>query len=230
MAGAGRRFGCERPLRNSAVPPRESDTEAPSKLAYYKTRGIPRELARGYFRHFGPVSSVLDVGCGTGDLGRYRPPGDVSVHGVDVDPGAVEVARAYEQAVCLDLEVSLLPYDSETFDAVLARDILEHLEDPARIVREIFRVLRPRGVLVASVIMARPSRVWDDYTHVRGFTRRSARLLLEDAGFSVEGVWRMGGVPLSNRLRFMALVPYILKIPGINQLCASSWELRARKS
>lgn len=208
--------------------PRQS-TQDSGKLAYYKGREFPRELALHYFRQFGPCGSILDVGCGTGDLGRYRPSADVAVHGVDIDPRAVDVARAYEEAVCVDLEASPLPYDNEAFDAVLARDVLEHLQDPARLVREIFRVLRPQGVLVASVVMAKPRRVWDDYTHVRGFTKGSARLLLNDAGFVVEAVWPMGGMPLSNRLRYMHLVPLILRAPGLSHLWASSWELRARR-
>ncbi len=80
-----------------------------------------------------------------------------------------------------------------------------------------------------SVVMAKPRAVWADYTHVRGFTRRSARLLLEDAGFEVEAVWRMGGIPLSTRLRFIWLVPTLLRLPVVGWLWASSWELKARR-
>ena len=92
-----------------------------------------------------------------------------------------------------------------------------------------YRVTRRGGVIVASVVMARPQRVWADYTHLRGFTRESARLLLEDAGFAVEAIWRMGGVPLSDRLGFMDLVPHLLRVPLFDALWGSSWELRARK-
>lgn len=225
----GRPFDCERPLPDPGCAVPERTTYPPRKLAYYAGRDLPREVARFYFKQFGPAATILDVGCGTGGLGRYRPSVDVSVHGVDIDAGAIEVARAHEEALCLDVEVSPLPYDADTFDAVLARDVLEHLRDPARLLSEILRVLRSEGVLIASVVMAKPRRVWDDYTHVRGFTKRSARLLLEDAGFSVEDAWRMGGVPLSNRLRFIGLVPHLLKVPGLNQLWAASWELKARK-
>jgi SAM-dependent methyltransferase len=199
------------------------------KQAYYRGSGMPEQLAARYFRDFGEARCVLDVGCGTGALGRHRPSPDIEIHGVDVDEGAVAQAARFEQAICLDLESSPLPYDDATFDAVLAKDVLEHLHEPWRLVAEIHRVLRPGGVLVASMIMARPKRVWSDYTHVRGFTQRSARLLLEDAGFDVEAIWRMGPVPGSNRLRFMGLVPHLLRVPGAGALWASSWELRARR-
>jgi hypothetical protein len=82
---------------------------------------------------------------------------------------------------------------------------------------------------MTSVVMARPRIVWADYTHVRGFTKRTAVQLLEDAGLVVEKLWRMGGVPLSGRLGLIWLVPTLLRLPGCNQLWASSWELKARK-
>ncbi len=200
-----------------------------SKRAYYGNRAMAAGLAARYFREFGHARRILDVGCGTGDFGRHRPTADVEIHGVDVDVDAVRQATQHEIAVRLDVETAPLPYDDSFFDAVLAKDIFEHVLDPGRLAREIHRVLRPGGVVVASVVVARPERVWADYTHVRGFTRRSAQLLLEDAGFTIEAVWRMGGVPLSNRLRLVWMVPHLLCLPGFNQLWASSWELRACK-
>ena len=191
---------------------------------------MPRQLAERYLAQFQGAAKVLDVGCGTGDFGRHQASPDLEIHGVDADPGAVEEARRFEQAICLNLESTALPYDDESFDAVLARDILEHVQDPGRLVREIHRVMRPGGVLVASVVMARPQRVWADYTHVRGFTRMSARLLLEDAGLAVHRIDRMGAVPLSSRLRFIKWVPFILRLPVIDQLWGTSWELVAQKS
>lgn len=202
---------------------------AVAKRVYYRDRSMKPTLAAQYFRQFGNARKILDVGCGTGDLGRYRPSASVEVHGVDMDARAVAQAAQFEHVVCVDLEMAPLPYADASFDAILAKDILEHVQDPGKLAREIFRVTRPGGVLVTSVVMARPARVWADYTHIRGFTKRSARLLIEDAGFTVEAIWRMGGVPLSNRLHLIWLVPYLLRLPVVDQLWSSSWELRARK-
>ncbi len=199
------------------------------KLAYYNGRGLVRTLAARYYREFAGARRILDLGCGAGDFGRFRPSPAIEVFGVDADPVAVELASRHERAMRVDLDREPLPFEHETFDGVLARDIFEHLREPWNAIREAYRVLRPGGVIVASVVMARPSRVWADYTHVRGFTREAARLLLEDAGFTVEAVWRMGPVPLSNRLRFVGAVPALLRFPLFDWLWASSWELRARK-
>jgi SAM-dependent methyltransferase len=206
-----------------------ADALPPGKQAYYKGCGLPRTLAARYYRELAGARRILDLGCGAGDFGRFRPSPEVEVFGVDADPLAVELASRYERAVQADLEREPLPFADATFDGVLAKDIFEHLREPGNAVREAFRVLRPGGVLVASVVMARPSRVWADYTHVRGFTREAARLLLEDAGFVVEAIWRMGPVPLSDRLRFTGAVPALLRFPPFDWLWGVSWELRARK-
>ena len=201
-----------------------------AKQAYYDAGAFLPALARRYFAQFGDARRILDVGCGTGEFARYRPSPEIEIDGVDVDPRAVERARRFERAVELNVDSEPLPYEDHSFDAALAKDILEHVQDPGRLAREIHRVLRPGGVLVASVVMARPRAVWNDYTHVRGFTRHAARLLLADVGFAVEKIWPMGGVPLSNRLRFVAAVPYLLRVPGPYHLWASSWEIRAVKT
>ncbi|HXF52409.1 MAG TPA: class I SAM-dependent methyltransferase [Dehalococcoidia bacterium] len=203
--------------------------EPVAKQAYYEGRALPAGLAARYYREFAGARRILDLGCGAGDFGRLRPDPEVEVHGVDVDPLAVALASRYEIAAQVDLEREALPYPDAWFDGVLAKDVFEHLREPAHAAREAYRVLRPGGVLVASVVMARPSRVWADYTHVRGFTREAARLLLEDAGFAVEAIWRMGPVPLSSRLGFVGLVPALLRVPLLDWLWGASWELRARK-
>jgi hypothetical protein len=86
--------------------------------------------------------------------------------------------------------------------------------------------VRPAGVIVASVVMAKPRVVWNDYTHVRGFTRAAVKLLFADAGLRVRHVRRMGGIPLTGRLRASAAVPYLLLLPGLSWW-GSSWELVA---
>jgi len=200
-----------------------------AKQAYYRDAGMAPELAAIYYAHFAGARAILDVGCGTGDFGRMRPSSSIDVRGVDVDALAIAEASQHERALCVDLDRAPLPYANATFDGVLAKDIFEHVQDPAALANEIHRVLQPGGVLVASVVMARPHRVWADYTHLRGFTQRSARLLLEDAGFTVEAVWRMGPVPLSTRLGAIKHIPMLLRVPLFDAWWGASWELRARR-
>ena len=187
-------------------------------------------VAAFYWKKLPGARRVLDLGCGDGEIGRYKPAPDIDVVGLDSDPRCVSAAAAHERAMSWDLDQGRLPFDDGAFDAIVAKDILEHLQKPWETVKEIHRVLVPGGCVLASVICERPSRTWSDYTHVRGFTARTARLLFEHQGFAVESVWRMGPVPLASRFSMLEAVPYVLALPVFKQLWFASYELVARKA
>lgn len=170
---------------------------------------------------------MLDLGCASGDLGRYKPDG-TEVWGLDLDRVLAAQAATYETAQVWDLEMPApLPFPDAYFDAVVAKDILEHLQMPWRILAEVKRIMCPGGIILASVISYRNQRVWSDYTHVRGFTMESARQMFVDAGFQVLAVWRMGGVPLTSRFNLIWLVPYLLRFPPFDWIWTSSYEIKA---
>lgn len=141
----------------------------------------------GYFRdvtrHFRPDDRLLDVGCGTGWLADHF----ADYSGLDGSPDAVAAACARGRDVRLHDVAEPLPFDDASFDAVVMKDLLEHVADPVALVREVRRVLRPGGRVFASSPDAQ-RWVWDDYTHRRPFTRKAFRLLFADQGFAVEQV------------------------------------------
>jgi len=100
-------------------------------------------------QHFdGPVA-VLDVGCGGGFLTNYLAELGHHVSGVDLSEKSLEVAREKDQSKNVDYKVASayeLPFEAATFDAVCAMDLLEHVEDPACVVKEASRVLKPGGI------------------------------------------------------------------------------------
>jgi len=199
------------------------------KRAYYEAVELPPALARDYCRRLGSVSLVLDLGCGTGGLARAAPPG-IRVIGLDHDGAALALARRHGSVLSWDASAGRrLPFPRHRFDAVVARDVLEHLDQPWDTVREIRAVLRPSGLVLASVPMARPRVVWNDYTHRRGFTRAAIRMLFLDAGFDVVRVDRMGPLPLLARLGLIRTAPWLLRLPVLNQCWATSWEVLACK-
>ena len=186
-------------------------------------------VARFYWSHLIGVRQVLDLGCSNGDLGRYKP-ASVQVYGLDLDPLLLAKAQHFEIVQEWDLDrPDPLPFPDDYFDAVVAKDILEHLQKPWRTLAETRRVMRPGGLLLASVICERGHRTWSDYTHVRGFTMRSARQLFADAGLEVLSTWRMGGVPLTSRLNVIGLIPYLLRFSPFDWLWTSSYEIKARR-
>ncbi|MEU1481621.1 methyltransferase [Streptomyces sp. NPDC001668] len=114
---------------------------------------IHRALAAGLDVTAG--QRVLDLGCGTGGTLQAvveRAPGVVP-YGCDVDPEAVAAARTLLGAAA-EIEVHDLNkptrYAAGSMDAVVCHDVLEFLRDPAALVDEVGRLLRPGGTAVIS--------------------------------------------------------------------------------
>jgi ubiquinone/menaquinone biosynthesis C-methylase UbiE len=101
---------------------------------------------------------VLDVACGTGIVARCaaRAGGARSrVAGADLDPAAIEVAKAVSISEGLKIDyrcasASELPFESGSFDAVLCQQGLQYFPDIQRAMSEFHRVLRPCGRAVAA--------------------------------------------------------------------------------
>lgn len=93
-------------------------------------------------------TSVLEVGCGPGELSQRISVELASVVAVDVSPRMVELAR--DRGVDARLgDVQQLPFEDESFDCVVAAWMLYHVPDVDRALGELARVLRPGGHLVA---------------------------------------------------------------------------------
>ena len=151
----------------------------------------------------GSGKRVLEVGCSTGYMSRLMVERNCVVTGVEVDPAAAELARAYCAAVhVLDLNkgdwVKILP--RRAFDVVVLGDVLEHLIDPGRVLHQILEVLDDDGYLVISlpnvvhwitrlkILLGRFDYELSgtlDHTHLRFFTLRTARKLIEDSGLEI---------------------------------------------
>lgn len=160
---------------------------------HYRTR--PRGFVFGgeeraaLFRRYvgGPGRRVLDLGCRAGALTRAYAEGN-EVVGLDVDRAALaEAARLGIETMVADVEQPL-PFPDESFDAVAAGELVEHVREPEALLAEIRRVLRPGGTFVGSVpnfyrlrnrlsfLAGRP--LDHDPTHLHVFAPRDLRTLL----------------------------------------------------
>ena len=97
--------------------------------------------------------ALLDVGSGTGVfLGRLRAEGHTGrLCAVDASQAAVDAAGAVAGVTATLGDAQELPFDAAEFDAVTARHMLYHVDDPTLAVREARRVLRPGGRFAAVV-------------------------------------------------------------------------------
>jgi 2-polyprenyl-3-methyl-5-hydroxy-6-metoxy-1,4-benzoquinol methylase len=168
------------------------------ETAYY-------QHARTEMRPFVPQGTrvLLDVGCGRGSFSRYfKEAHGTEVWGVEMMPDAAgDAAKTLDRALCGEFNPALaLP--QAYFDVITFNDVLEHMIAPEEAVQYARTLLRPGGVVVASMpnflyghnlreILGK--RDWQyrddgilDRTHLRFFTRKSMVRLFEENGFAVE--------------------------------------------
>lgn len=147
-------------------------------------------------------SRVLDVGCADGYIARELVARGCTVHGIEFDRCAAEVAREH----CVDVlvadvdTVEALPWDDMRFDVILCMDILEHLKDPTRALRMLGEYLAPGALVVVTLPnvanwwirfrLLRGKWQYDDVgildrTHLRFYDLTGARSLLETAGYTI---------------------------------------------
>ncbi len=105
----------------------------------------------------GPAAQALDLACGTGLLVREllgRLGDEAHVHGVDADQSMLAYAagRSTDNRVSWHLaDATRIPIDASTLDLVVCNQGLQFFPDPAAVLAEISRVLRPRGRLALAV-------------------------------------------------------------------------------
>jgi SAM-dependent methyltransferase len=168
-------------------------------------------------RAIGAATSVLDVGCATGNLAVRIMARGADIVGVEPNETAAEVARSR------GVEVISGPFDRSTLDRLRGRrfetivfaDCLEHMVDPfaalvlarqllpadGRIVVSIPNIVvwHARGAIALGRFDYRPTGIFDR-THIRFFTLKTARRLIERAGYRVDrvGMTRVA-LPLGGR-------------------------------
>lgn len=106
-------------------------------------------VANELHNRFGGPIKVLDIGCGGGFLTNHLANVGHQVTGIDLSPSSLEAARQNDTTKSvkyLTANAYSLPFEDQTFDAVAAMDILEHVENPDQLIKEAGRVLRPGGL------------------------------------------------------------------------------------
>jgi ubiquinone/menaquinone biosynthesis C-methylase UbiE len=146
-----------------------------------------------------PGQRVLDLGCGEGDFTAALAEAGAEPVGADVAERALERARARHGGLRFELVIphGPFPWPDGAFDVVWASETIEHVVDTARWLSEVRRVLSPGGRLLLTTPDHGPlrrlalalalggfERHFDPRgDHLRFYTRRSLRELLEDFGF-----------------------------------------------
>jgi SAM-dependent methyltransferase len=127
---------------------------------------------------------ILDVGCGTGGNFPFLA-GYGEVEGCDYSEEAIRFCRLRGGTPVQEASIYELPYEDGSFDLVTCLDVIEHLRFDLPAFRELARVLKPGGHLLAT-LPARP-RLYSDFDcvagHLRRYTLQQIRMLLREGGF-----------------------------------------------
>lgn len=156
---------------------------------------------------------ILDMPCGRGFyLNMFRYVSGCKLVGAELDDAVIQKARRnvghLPNLILNRANIYALPYAESTFDGAIVSEILEHIERDVDGLREIYRVLKPGGVVAVTVPNANYPFWWDPINktletvfhthigrgtfagiwanHVRLYTREQLRQSVEAAGFIVE--------------------------------------------
>lgn len=151
-----------------------------------------------------PIGAIIvDVGCGLGDV-IGRAPGHHRRVALEFSLTTLAAARQRVADVSfVGGSALMLPLRDKSVDAVICLEVLEHLAEDGAAMAEIARILKPGGILVASVPSA---RYFDDYLalmgHFRHYTPDSFRAALSRVGIAVRE--DLCTYPRLNRVSFYA--------------------------
>ncbi|MEP6715442.1 MAG: class I SAM-dependent methyltransferase [Terriglobia bacterium] len=151
-------------------------------------------------------AKILEVGCGRGGTGALALSEKKcgAYYGVELCRDAAEAAvQRLTEVVVGDVEQLDLPWEPETFDAVILSEVLEHLADPWATLKKLRVVLKSGGRVFASSPNVAHYRVvamllrgdWAltdfglmDRTHLRWFTPTTYRRMFDSCGYRVDAV------------------------------------------
>lgn len=187
------------------------------RMRKYKTKRRALLFKNPWYINFPAETIVLDIGCGVGELLLRLKELSCNAYGADVD----EITSKYLHET-MNLNVAVCDIDSGTpfsdnfFDVIIMRHSLEHVHNPADVLREVKKIMKPGGLLVIGVpnIDSFVSKItkekWNDLDiprHLFHFNPLTISALLHKSGFSIESIRHEFKVSRDSLKDWMATIP-----------------------
>ncbi len=185
-------FKCYAPnlaFENDGFPSQVHDLLASleEKNFWFKSRNeIIQELFKK-FLGYNNNKKVLEIGCGNGFVLKGLQSLKYQLYGSEIYlEGLKNVSKRISNVELFQIDATDMPFQEE-FDAIGAFDVIEHIDDDKKVMREIHKSLKSDGLLYITV----PQYQWmwsymDDYAkHKRRYKRTELKQKLQDTGFDV---------------------------------------------
>jgi len=117
---------------------------------------------------------ILDLGCG-----RRKTPGAIGIDKIKLP----------EVDVVHDLNKFPYPFEDNYFHKIIAKNIIEHLWDTVKVMEELYRILKPNGILYIEVPIFPNPCCFRDPTHVRYFEKDSFDFFCPDTDLGRENMY-----------------------------------------
>ena len=188
------------------------------EIMYNKGRqqtNYPLKFGKYLFDRFGfeKGQKFLEIGCGNGDFLRVFKEIGLDCKGVDISEYSVNTLKELDVKKC-DISKDKLPYDDETFDIVYHKSLIEHLVDPSNLMSESIRVLKSGGkiVILTPDWKSQMSTFYDDFTHVKPYTKSSVERLLDLYGFEKIVCEKFYQLPILWKFKFLRIFGTLLQV------------------
>jgi len=143
--------------------------------------------------------TVLEIGPG------IWPKTNLNSHFLDLSQSACKKLKS-KGGICVVGSISNMPYASSYFDMIVAFEVLEHVNNDVKAIKEVHRVLKENGLFALSVpINKKFWTKWDDYAgHVKRYEFEELLKLLKNNGFNIKGYFPIKTI-IPNKIYFKYL-------------------------
>lgn len=157
----------------------------------YSEEAYPQKLYHDILNHLirhhlGYIQNkcLLDEGSGKGNYLVAFSRREMSAFGLDKIKEKNEVLAHFDVREC-DFEKGQFPYETNSFDVVFSKSVIEYVANAGNFLAEIHRVLKPRGLAIVMTPdwVTQAHMFWDDYTHVKPWTRKGLQNAMKIHGF-----------------------------------------------
>lgn len=181
-------------------------------IAQQKAYEIKLDLTREYFT---PDSQVLEFGCGTGSTAILHAPYVKHIDAIDVSSEMIRIARAkLEPEGIQNVTFEVADMDGyrpapEAYDAVLGLNIVHLVDDRMKVMKEVYKTLKPGGHFISSTMCLREKLMFrlmeplfpimhtlGQWPRVYRFTAKRLQADIESIGFKTVHYWQPGNGPV----------------------------------